>query len=201
MRDLFLFVYLVIYLVVTFIWRSWVVWRQTGTNPVVFTTDDSAHTYIGRSMMGCIGLIVIAVIINALPGSIKDYLGPMGWLSSPISFAIGWLFLVVALIWIAFAQRQMGQSWRIGIPKTQPRANLPPLITHGVFSRSRNPIFLGMVVSLIGFFLVLPNALSLAGMLLGIVLMQIQVRLEEDYLARVYGKVYHDYCKQARRWL
>jgi len=91
----------------------------------------------------------------------------------------------------------MGNSWRIGIDagdKTQ-------LVQHGVFRWSRNPIFLGMRVTLFGFFLILPNVMTFATLVLGEALMQIQVRLEEEYLRRTHGEEYRKYCQQTRRWL
>jgi protein-S-isoprenylcysteine O-methyltransferase Ste14 len=47
-------------------------------------------------------------------------------------------------------------SWRIGIDtKTKTE-----LVTNGLFSISRNPIFFGMIITLIGVFLATPNALT-----------------------------------------
>jgi len=54
----------------------------------------------------------------------------------------------------------------------------------GIFRRSRNPIFLGMIATLIGFFLTIPNALTLLLLALGFVLIQNQVRLEEEFLIK-----------------
>ena len=52
------------------------------------------------------------------------------------------------------------------------------------------PIYLVMRVNLLGFFFVLPNAATLLILVLGEVLMQIQVRLEEEYLRQVHGEDY-----------
>ena len=61
--------------------------------------------------------------------------------------------------------------------------------------------FLGMRLNLLGLFLVLPNAVTLVILVLGDVLIQIQVRLEEAYLSQVHGEQYQSYCQQVRRWL
>ena len=63
----------------------------------------------------------------------------------------------------------------------------------GVFGLSRNPIFLGMMLTLAGLFLVIPNALTLLTFVTGVVLIQIQVRLEEEILARTHGGEYTEY--------
>ena len=54
---------------------------------------------------------------------------------------------------------------------------------------------------LIGFFLVLPNALTFAIRLLGEILMQIQVRLEEAHLRELHVDLYNAYASRVRRWL
>ena len=87
------------------------------------------------------------------------------------------------------AQVQMGESWRIGLDEEHEAA----LVQSGVFGLSRNPIFLGMMLTLLGLFLVIPNALTLVAFAMGVVLIQIQVRLEEEFLAKTYGNEYADY--------
>ncbi len=57
-----------------------------------------------------------------------------------------------------------------------------------------------MQVVLIGLLLVIPNAVTLVTCVLGIVLMQIQVRLEEEHLEQLHGDDYEAYRKQVRRW-
>jgi len=66
---------------------------------------------------------------------------------------------------------------------------------------SRNPIFLGMRVMLLGLFLIVPNVVTFAILITGELLIQTQVRLEEDFLSRIHGQAYLAYQKQVRRWL
>jgi protein-S-isoprenylcysteine O-methyltransferase Ste14 len=91
----------------------------------------------------------------------------------------------------------MGVSWRIGIDET----NKTDLITNGLFSISRNPIFLGILVSILGLFLALPNALSFALLLAIYIVIQVQVRLEEEFLKRTNESGYSQYCSNVRRWI
>jgi protein-S-isoprenylcysteine O-methyltransferase Ste14 len=53
---------------------------------------------------------------------------------------------------LGIAQYQMSNSWRIGIDEK----NKTELVTKGIFY-SRNPIFLGMIISILGIFLILPT--------------------------------------------
>jgi protein-S-isoprenylcysteine O-methyltransferase Ste14 len=91
----------------------------------------------------------------------------------------------------------MAKSWRIGIDYSETTT----LKTNGLFKVSRNPIFLGVVVSYLGTFLIIPNSLSLTILLVTYVVIQIQVRLEEEYLKTSHGKAYSDYMDDVRRWI
>ena len=93
--------------------------------------------------------------------------------------------------------RTLKNSWRIGIDtdtKTE-------LITSGLFAFSRNPIFFGMILSLVGLFLTTPNALTVLFLTLGYVLIQIQIRLEEEFLTKEHGQDYMNYKQKVRRFI
>ena len=49
--------------------------------------------------------------------------------------------------------------------------------------------------------MVLPNVWSLVVFLIAHILMQIQTRLEEEYLEKMHGASYVDYRNKVRRWL
>jgi protein-S-isoprenylcysteine O-methyltransferase Ste14 len=91
----------------------------------------------------------------------------------------------------------MGSSWRIGIDSQHQTS----LVQSGLFGISRNPIFLAMRVNLLGLFLVLPCAATLVLLVAGELLIQIQVRLEEQHLSSLHGLEYVAYCRQTRRWI
>jgi len=74
-------------------------------------------------------------------------------------------------------------------------------VTQGLFALSRNPIFLSLRITLLGLFFYSPNALTLALASVGEVLMQLQVRLEEQHLLGQHGEVYVTYCQKVRRWI
>jgi hypothetical protein len=57
-----------------------------------------------------------------------------------------------------------------------------------------------MMITLLGLFIVIPNALTLLVLVMGVVLIQIQVRLEEQFLAKSHGDEYAQYERRVRRW-
>jgi protein-S-isoprenylcysteine O-methyltransferase Ste14 len=105
------------------------------------------------------------------------------------------LFLASFLI-IAVAQIQMGASWRIGVLKEGPGA----LVAHGLFRWSRNPIFVGMIGTLIALFLWSPHMGTAAVLAATWTLVLIQVRIEEEALREKHGAAYDDYASKAPRW-
>ncbi len=193
----YLLVFVLVYFIVTFVLPTWRVWRQTGVNPFVVPNDDSAHGFIGKIFRLITGLVLAAVAVNAFAPGWNKFLLPMWYLETGSLRLTGWLMLHASLLWIVLAQFQMKKSWRIGIDEK----NRTELVTTGLFRYSRNPIFLGMIVTMFGLFLVLPNVLTLLAHVLTWTVLQIQVRLEEEFLKKMHGEGYLGYLKQTRRWL
>ncbi len=199
--SILLLVYLLLFFGLAFFWRSYRVWRTTGINPYRLTSQeyrrDDVHGLVSRHFRLTLVGITLVVLVYAFSQPVYAFFAPFIWLERPVVLGVGWVLLLIALIWILVAQFQMGSSWRIGIDAE----HRTELVTQGVFHLSRNPIFLGMRVMLVGLFLTLPNALTLALWFLGDTLMQVQVYLEETHLRGLHGEAYEQYCQQVRRWL
>jgi len=195
--KIFLPAYFLAWFALAFALRSYLIWKRTGRNPYRLGKTGSAHDFIGRLFRLTILVCASVVLIYSVSSEVYRFLAPIYWLQHPAPVLIGVGLLLVSFVWILIAQKQMGDSWRIGIDHEQKT----PLVRHGVFRLSRNPIFLGMRVNLLGLFFTLPNAVTLAALALGEALIQIQVRLEEEYLSRAHGEEYEEYRRQTRRWL
>ncbi len=193
----FLPAYLFVYLLSAFVWRSFLVWKRTGINPVVFKGTDSAHDYIGRMFKLLFAVIVFVVLVYSFWPNGYRRLMPFEWLELSLMRWTGVALLILPLAWTMLAQAQMGHSWRVGIDEEHRTS----LVVTGVFGMSRNPIFLGMMMTLVGLFFIIPNVATLLVLILGFVLIQIQVRLEEAFLSRVHGVDYEAYRRTVRRWL
>ena len=193
----FLPIYLLVYFIAAFFWRSYVVWKRTGINPVVFKGSDDAHDFIGRIFKLLFALVVVVVLVHSIFPGAYQYLAPIAWLERSWLRGAGVSLLIASLVWTVVAQAHMGESWRIGIDSER----RTPLVETGVFSISRNPIFLSMMATLLGLLLAIPNAITLLTFVLGVVLINIQVRLEEEYLKVSHGEKYLRYARRARRWI
>jgi len=193
--KIYIVVFLVLYFIIVFIFPTVRVKRKTGIIAYVFSNTDSLQDYI-RKVLTLINFLVFFIVLANLFPNVYQYLIPVKWLEISIIKYIGFVLIHIALLWIVIAQVQMGNSWRVGIDLSA-RTELK---TKGLFSVSRNPIFLGMLITLTGIFLILPNAISLLVFVASIWIFQIQILLEEEYLAKKHGKNYIEYCKNVGRW-
>lgn len=107
------------------------------------------------------------------------------------------LFLWITGFMLLFIGRfGLGDSFRIGSP--QERTDLK---VNGLFSVSRNPMYLGVYATLLAPVLYTLNPiLSFVGVFVAAVHHRI-VLAEEQHLRKVFGKKYLEYCSRVRRYL
>ena len=190
-------VYFIVYFGIAFIAKSLLIAQRIGKNPFVLPKSDSVYGLIGLYFKLTLVLIFVYVACYAFSPDIWGFFPLLPLFDALILQYTGIVFLFSALGWTIVAQSQMKTSWRIGIDTEMETE----LITTGLFGYSRNPIFLGMLLSLAGLFLSTPNALTLLFLVLGYVLIQVQIRLEEEFLARQHGHHYLQYKQKTRRFL
>lgn len=186
-----------LFMLLAFVWPSLRVWRQTGRSPYVLPSTDDAFGYVTRCMKVLIAGLLAYTATQAIWPGLVPRIALFDAALSPALRILAWALLAVALAWTMCAQFQMGQSWRIGIDNEVKT----PLVTSGLFAWSRNPIFLAMRVCLAALALLQPNAITLSLLLMGDLVMQFQVRLEEAFLQEQHGDAYAVYRRRVRRWL
>lgn len=193
----YLLLFFFTYLLLTMAWPTIRVKKQTGKNPFVVPRNDSAAGFIGKIFRLLFILVFIVLLAQAFFPAYEIYLLPAYFLKNKTVFWSGLIILHISLLIIVVTQYQMSRSWRIGFDKSEKTE----LITKGMFRFSRNPIFLGMLLTMLGLFLVIPNGITLLAMVTAYIVLQIQVRMEEEYLRKVQGEEYLKYCEQVRRWV
>ena len=110
---------------------------------------------------------------------------------------IGVALCVAGLLFLLLSLVSFGRSFRIGVDTTSPDR----LVTSGIFSVSRNPIYVGFVFILIGQFFIFPNWILLLFALAGIWMCHRQILIEENFLQKYYGREYDKYCQRVRRYI
>lgn len=192
---IFLPAYFIVYFGLAFVAKSVIVAKRIGKNPLVLPKDDSAYGLIGFYFKLTMIFMFVYVLLFAFVPTLYEFFLPIRQLETLKIKYVGLGLLAFALIWTIIAKGHMKNSWRIGID-TETKTEL---IMTGLFQFSRNPIFFGMIVSLVGLFMTTPNALTGLFLILGYILIQIQIRLEEEFLTGQHGKKYTDYTQKVRR--
>ena len=76
------------------------------------------------------------------------------------------------------------------------------LVTTGVYRLTRNPMYLGMAIVLVGWAAWLASPVALVGVgAFALYIYRFQIRPEEAVLAAKFGRAYAAYREQVRRWL
>lgn len=153
----------------------------------------AAHT---RSWETAETIFGAALILSLLLG----YLFPLPLtilVNRAVSVAAGLLLLAVGTWLIGLARRQFRQA---GQP-TDPGQPTTQIITGGIFSWSRNPLYLAGMIMLIGLASLI-NSLWL--LILWVPTLAaihfILIVPEEQYLEALFGEVYRQYTRSVRRW-
>jgi protein-S-isoprenylcysteine O-methyltransferase Ste14 len=83
-----------------------------------------------------------------------------------------------------------------------PHHPVATLLTGGVYRLSRNPMYTGLAIAYLGLALLFGSWWPLLlWPLVILVVRQLVIRPEEDYLAQRFGQTYTDYQSRVRRWL
>lgn len=76
------------------------------------------------------------------------------------------------------------------------------LVTSGVFGFSRNPMYLGFLLVLLGGVAWTANAMTLLPVIVFVLyLRRFQILPEERWMQRRFGDAFSDYCRRTRRWV
>ena len=76
------------------------------------------------------------------------------------------------------------------------------LVDGGIFSVSRNPMYVGLLLVSIGWAAWLASLANIAVIVLSVVVMtNLQIKPEEDALRKLFVEEYAEYCRNVRRWI
>ncbi len=155
---------------------------------------DTAHNkgwQISELVFGIPFLIAIAlqfIVPLSLP------LGPL----RPVALVVGIALTITGLGVIVLARREFARHGE----HTDPGYSTHQVMTTGVFSMSRNPLYLGIVIFIVGvaFAADLPWALVML-VPATIACHYILIAPEERYLSAKFGEEYARYMRSVQRWI
>lgn len=130
----------------------------------------------------------VAAVAALLPGE---------WPARPWNF-LGLVPLGLGLALAMAAERQFVGARTPVRPFMEPVA----LVSDGLFRWSRNPMYLGLILALVGAALLLSNPLALlAAPAYGWWVQRRFIAREERLLEERFGDAYRAYCLRVRRWV
>jgi len=156
--------------------------------------DDASSPFIWPPLIYATAAVVSGLLAWLWPMSLPELGSAMQWTVRGVGAA---LFVLGAAIMQSGKRRFAGA----GTP-VRPNQPTTALVTDGLYRRTRNPMYLGATLMLIGlgvafwswWFLIATPAAMLA-------VTKLAIEREEVYLARRFGQPYLDYCARTRRWL
>ena len=108
----------------------------------------------------------------------------------------GILFIIMGSIVEIISGLQLGLSTRFYLP-----AQKTKLITSGVYSFCRNPLYIGVHLSFLGIFFLLPSLIYLIGLFLFLINQHLRILQEEKFLTESFGAEYEKYLRRTGRYL
>ncbi|MBM6550887.1 methyltransferase family protein [Marinomonas ostreistagni] len=129
--------------------------------------------------------------------SIDSYLGLLPGYENPWLLAAGDVCLTVGFAWAIKSHFALGQAWTSGVDNSLKHQ----LVTNGVYSKSRNPIYLGVLLAQVGFVLALPSVFSVVCLAFGVTTILRQTKIEEAHLERLHPESYSEYKQRVPRWV
>jgi len=189
---------LIIFLLVFFGKTIWL--RTKGTKVFVLGSGKKGFTaLLEKSFLIFFPIWLIEIGIHSLHIDIQFLplvLVKQIFKNQIIQFA-GAFIIFAGLFVFCLALISFKSSWRVGIDTVAPG----DLITTGVFSISRNPIFLSMDLYFLGTFLIYGNLFFLMCFVCLALGFQFQIRQEETFLIEKYGDRYRKYMTKVNRYI
>lgn len=186
---------LILYIVwasLAFGWRTIEQRRRTGDSGLRLHAQPNTPQWWAKIGFGVAILVGFAAPIAAVAGLPNINALDTTWLHTA-----GIAVTLIGIVLTVAAQSSMGESWRIGVDGDE----RTELVTDGAFRLVRNPIFTAMLITATGLAMIIPNVISILGLVALFAALEIQVRLvEEPYLRTVQGAEYLAYAQSAGRF-
>ena len=121
----------------------------------------------------------------------------------PLPFnLIGIPLMPIGLLLIVWANYTLLHIGKIGLRAREPMQTPSNLVVAGPYRYSRNPLYLGALIALLGLVIVWSSLIVFLGVIfVYIVFRYVFIRKEELILEDEFGNEYRDFLKRIRRWL
>lgn len=170
---------------ITTLWAVWVVgWIVTSRATAKTLVEQSGASQLSYSLFIWAGAVLL--FFHPTSNSIlQRHLFPRrAW--------IGWaavVFVAVGLGFASWARYHLGRLWSGRVTLKEDHA----IVRTGPYGIVRHPIYTGLVLALIGSFVVEPTVAALAGLIALTIGLIVKIRQEERLLTEHFGAAYEAY--------
>ncbi len=141
-------------------------------------------------------LLVMIVMLGLCWGASRLYPIPSG--IGAVGEATGWFVVASGISLLAVAAGLFKAKGTTVNPTKEP----DKLVTNGIYRVTRNPMYLGMLMILVGFPLVVESLIGLIFPVIFFLLMdRVVIPKEEEMVEGVFGEAYREYKSETRRWI
>jgi protein-S-isoprenylcysteine O-methyltransferase Ste14 len=167
--------------------------RSTGANPRGHARGHlAAASFNGLASL----LLLVTAIAYPLDARSVDWFGRVALLDRAVAQGVGTAALALAGVCLVWGEASLGRSFRVALPEGK-----QPLVMHGIYRFTRNPLALSVDLLVLGVLLLAPSWLALVSLILNVVAYECKIRIEEAYLRQAHGAAYVAYCRRTGRYL
>jgi protein-S-isoprenylcysteine O-methyltransferase Ste14 len=159
------------------------------------------YVIIPFALLGFVYLFILTLLYIWNPAIVLGLLWfniPMDGIVIGILVLIGSLLTLVGTVIFLTAFFHLGSSVRLLIPDEEERTEL---MTDGWYAYSRNPLYLGLHISMVGWVFIMPDVLTVLALVVFLLNQHFRIISEEKFLEERFGEEYHEYKKRVRRYL
>lgn len=159
------------------------------------------YVIISLALLSFIYLSILTILYIWVPEFVTDfaYLELIMDANTSTVFANvgGGLTLLGSVIFLT-AFFNLGSSIRLLLPSDKEHTHL---VTDGWYAHSRNPLYLGLHISMVGWIFIFPSILTIVALAIFLINQHLRILTEEKFLEKKFGDEYVSYKKQVRRYL
>lgn len=172
--------------------------KKRYQNDVIFPGNRFCSSWWTHSLFRVFRATIWTVcVFRCFVAEIDNYLVIIPKLQIPSLMLLGNTLLTLGFCTTLLLHFMLGKQWRSGIDPQKPTQ----LITNGFYRFTRNPMFLAIGLSQLGFFMAIPSVFSATCLVIGITCLAVQTAAEEKHLTMLLPTIYNQYCDKVRRWI
>ncbi len=143
--------------------------------------------------------VVLVVLVSILMWAGAAHL-PQFSFQIPFHLFVGWILGFWGIVACALGVLEFKRV-KTTVNPTKPQSS-SALVKSGIYRRTRNPMYLGFLLILIGLAILTANLVAFLTLPAFVLYMnQFQIKPEERALTSIFGDEFRAYCSSVRRWI